>query len=373
MNFEGQTAAATAKVLLVEDQDDLRENLAEYLRLEGYDVVTAANGRLAFDHAIAFLPEVIVSDLAMPEMDGRQLFRALREHVSTADIPVIFLSAWADRQNVRDGMQLGASDYITKPFRVEEVTAAIETQVKAARRRREALEANRDDVGLRLVRRLPHELLTHLNGILQSSQKLATIDSGLRQEDAAELGRSIYVNARRLQRAMENLLMHISFLSRNGSSCTPVSLCGASQLLLAVTSGVLEICSMLDMPAERVRISGEAKDAPIRPEDLQKLVMELVENALRFSPRESIVDVQLGGAEEGFVLCVTDQGCGIPASEIAALSSLRRFEPERTDQHGLGLGLTICHSIMESCGGSLLIESREGGPTSVTCRFPRAE
>ncbi|WP_338357937.1 response regulator [Yeosuana marina] len=117
------------KVLLIEDDVVLRENTAELLELSGYQVETASNGRVGVEVAKRYIPNIIVCDIMMPELDGYGVLGALSKNDITKHIPFIFLSAKTERQDIRKGMNLGADDYITKPFNEEELISAIESRI----------------------------------------------------------------------------------------------------------------------------------------------------------------------------------------------------------------------------------------------------
>ncbi|WP_340202277.1 response regulator [Ascidiimonas sp. W6] len=120
------------KVLLIEDDPVLRENTAELLELANYDVETAANGKTGLSRAIEILPDVIICDIMMPELDGYGVLQGLSRHEKAKFIPFIFLSAKTEHKDVRKGMDLGADDYLTKPFEEEELINAIESRIAKA-------------------------------------------------------------------------------------------------------------------------------------------------------------------------------------------------------------------------------------------------
>ncbi len=120
------------KILLIEDDVILRENTAELLELSDYHVITAPNGKVGLDMARHSLPDIIVCDIMMPELDGYGVLEALAGNENTKHIPFIFLSAKTERKDVRKGMDLGADDYITKPFEEEELISAIESRLAKA-------------------------------------------------------------------------------------------------------------------------------------------------------------------------------------------------------------------------------------------------
>ncbi len=120
-------------ILIAEDEPSLRENLQWMLELEGYEVTAAEDGRVALAAALAHRPDLVLTDVMMPELDGFGLIKALRSHPATATLPVIMLTARADRSDTRTGMNLGADDYLTKPCRREELLAAISARLERSR------------------------------------------------------------------------------------------------------------------------------------------------------------------------------------------------------------------------------------------------
>ena len=117
------------KLLLIEDDVTVRENTAELLELSNYNVITASNGKLGIETAKQEVPDIIICDIMMPEIDGYGVLEALSKNPSTLNIPFIFLSAKTEHKDIRKGMDLGADDYLTKPFEEEELLSAIESRL----------------------------------------------------------------------------------------------------------------------------------------------------------------------------------------------------------------------------------------------------
>src|SRR6188474_1549790 len=117
-------------ILVIEDNKDLRENTAEILDLAGYKTFTAENGKKGVDIAVKEKPDVIVCDIMMPELDGYGVLHMLRKNETTQAIPFIFLTAKAERSDFRKGMEMGADDYITKPFDDLELLKAVEIRLQ---------------------------------------------------------------------------------------------------------------------------------------------------------------------------------------------------------------------------------------------------
>src|SRR3954462_15166818 len=117
-------------VLVIEDNTDIRENTSEILEMAGYKTFTADNGKKGVDLAIREKPDLIICDIMMPELDGYGVLHLLKKNPDTEHIPFIFLTAKAERRDFRKGMEMGADDYISKPFDDIELLNAIEVRLK---------------------------------------------------------------------------------------------------------------------------------------------------------------------------------------------------------------------------------------------------
>ncbi len=131
--------AAVKRILVIDDDAKLRQHYKELLRLEGYDVTEARNGREGVELARAQVPDLVLCDITMPEMNGHRVLETLRSEPRTAHVPFVFLTGWSEQGDVRTGMNLGADDYLTKPVVPDELSAAI----RARLRRAEAATAGR--------------------------------------------------------------------------------------------------------------------------------------------------------------------------------------------------------------------------------------
>jgi DNA-binding response OmpR family regulator len=121
------------KILVIEDEQIIRENILKLLKAEGFHVTGAENGAQGLNAAVSNLPDVIICDVMMPELDGYGVLMALRSNPVTATVPFVFLTGKAERSEMRQGMELGADDYLTKPFTKAELVGAISSRLKKTR------------------------------------------------------------------------------------------------------------------------------------------------------------------------------------------------------------------------------------------------
>ncbi|MCR9182951.1 MAG: response regulator [Flavobacteriaceae bacterium] len=160
------------KVLLIEDDVAVRENTAELIELAGYEVITAPNGKIGVTTAKNILPDIVICDIMMPELDGYGVIAELSKEDSTKFIPFIFLTAKTEHKDIRKGMDLGADDYLTKPFEEHDLLSALESRLAKAtilKEQREQKQLEEDTSNLRSL----HDLKNYIddNGTEQTFKK----------------------------------------------------------------------------------------------------------------------------------------------------------------------------------------------------------
>src|SRR6476646_1559017 len=161
-----------SKILVIEDEQPFREALLELLEIEGFEAIGAENGQAGVQLAQKHLPDLVLCDIQMPDIDGYSVLRSLRQDSRTATLPFIFLTAKGDKSEVRQGMELGADDYLTKPCTAAQVLNAIATRLNKQDVIEQQTQSKLDHLRCNISLALPHELHTPLNGILGLSQIL---------------------------------------------------------------------------------------------------------------------------------------------------------------------------------------------------------
>src|SRR5947207_1078882 len=196
------------KILVIDDEEWLREMVQLALAQKGYDVVEAGNGAAGFEVARKELPDLVLCDVNMEKMDGYRTLSALRNETTTASIPFILMTGLADNAGMRQGMELGADDYLPKPFTIDALYAAVEVRLKKVQVVRQEAEKKLADLRDNISMMLPHELRTPLNGILAYGEILAADAANLPAQEVAEMGQVIYDSGKRLERLIENFLIY---------------------------------------------------------------------------------------------------------------------------------------------------------------------
>ncbi len=360
------------RILVIDDEEWLREMMQLALRQKGFEVVEAENGEKGIELARRELPDLILCDVNMEKVDGYLTLSSLRGNAATASIPFILMTGLADQAGMRHGMELGADDYLPKPFTIEALYAAVEARLKKVTVVRQEAEKKLADLRENISMMLPHELRTPLNGILAYGEILTSDAATLKADEIAEMGQVIYQSGKRLEHLVENFLIFAQ-LELLGSD--PQKLNSLLRKQTPSPVGLLERQSrdqarLANRPADLVL---ELADVPVpmSEEYLVKITGELVQNAFKFSQPNSPVRVSLADLPDGITLTVTDQGRGLSTEHINKIGAYMQFDRKLHEQQGLGLGLTICKRLTELHGGVLLLQSDPGSGTVVTVKLPK--
>lgn len=358
------------KILVIDDEEWLRDMVKIALTDRGYAVIEADNGTTGIEAARRELPDLILCDVRMERVDGYLTLATLRDEPATASIPFILITGMADTAGMRHGMELGADDYLPKPFTIDGLYAAVDARLKKAQTTREEAEkklsALRDNISLML----PHEMRTPLNGILGFGELLHTAADTLPPEEVAEMGQAIYDSGKRLERLIENFLVYVQLEIAAGDAAKAAALKSAKVANCAEVVGQKAgaVAEQAGRAAD-LKLSLEATAAAISEEYLAKLVEELTQNALKFSKAGSPVALTLNGSSTGVTVTFNDRGRGFTADQIARIGAYMQFDRRAQEQQGAGLGLVIAKRIAELHGGSLAITSDAETGTTVTVKL----
>jgi two-component system, sensor histidine kinase and response regulator len=277
------------KILAIEDEKVILDNIMEILEVAGMDVHGALDGVEGVQMAHDLLPDVILCDINMPEIDGYSVLMELRSDPTTALIPFIFLTAYVDKPFQRKGMNLGAADYLTKPFTARDLLETIEAQVGKRDQHDKLRTTEMEALRSSIVLALPHELRTPLTGIITCADMLLMdFDEGVTPEPqrTEQMVRIIHRSGQRLQRLVENYLVYsqIEIYTNNPDSppnlrlgegiTNPIQVvekAGAQVAIEQQREGDLHIGDLLEA---RVQVSER---------NLHKIVTEIADNAFKFS------------------------------------------------------------------------------------------
>lgn len=363
-----------SKILVIDDEAWLREMVRLALEQHGFQVIEAANSPAGVAQARQQRPDLILCDVHMDTPSaGYTTLAKLREDAATAAIPFILMTGLADAAGMRHGMELGADDYLPKPFKVDELYAAVNARLRKAQTVRAEAEQKLTLLRSQISLMLPHEMRTPLNGIISNAELLAASADSLDPKAVAEMSQEICQSGQRLERLIENFLIYAQL---EIAASDPQSI---SRLRAARTSRPAELIraaalAQAEKAGRQPDLRLDLADAPLpMAEDyFKKIAQELVQNALKFSGPGQPVRVRLKAAADEVEFSVQDDGRGFSAEQVNRIGAYMQFERKMQDEQGFGLGLAIAKKLVELHGGQLLIDSTPGRGATVTVKLPIA-
>ena len=367
------SSAPQPRILVIDDEALFREATTIALQRKGYETHEAGDGVDGGEVARRVLPDLIICDVNMERLDGYGLLANLRKDPATATIPFILMTGMSDAAGMRRGMELGADDYLPKPFTAPQLFSAVEARLAKHQVLKQSAEKKLAHLRANLSLALPHEMITPLNGIFGLAEILKTEAASLSIQEIADYGNTILQSAERLHRTVQNFLLFgkLEIQASDGDTLR--------SLRRQVTA---EVPALIETRARRLaKNAGRLPDVSLRLTDgraaigsdlLTKLVDELIDNALKFSESGSPIRISSEIKDQKIVVAVSDRGCGMSADDVASIGAYSQFHRDNREQQGSGLGLAIVGRIAELHNGTLRVQSEVGAGTTVSVTLPLA-
>lgn len=376
LNHLAETARSPQELVLVVDDDHaIVEGVADLLRYAGYHVLTAPDGVAALELVNSGCPDLIISDIMMPNMDGYRFCEAVRSNSSWASTPFIFLTARGQANEVRSGTRLGADAYIVKPFEPEDLLLAVESRLKRTREIQSVTQAEVNAMKQHLITIFSHELRTPLTYIYGYVNLLEEEHPKMDIDSIDQMLGGIRQGAERLKRLVDDLM----FMVRIDSGVTSLD-----YLQNVATSNIIP---GLRDAIERQAVFAASRAIQLNVDLPDRLEMQCVawyvadafervlNNAIKFSKHGGgDVTIQVFQSGRQAVICVCDHGIGIAlARQKHIFEPFRQLDRDTMEQQGTGLGLTIARSLVELHGGVIEVQSEPGAGSTFTMRLPITE
>ncbi|MBX3086446.1 MAG: response regulator [Anaerolineae bacterium] len=367
-------------ILIIEDDPALREEVIGWLMFEDYEALEASDGREGLKLTQEQLPDLILCDITMPNLDGYGVILEIRANPLTAQIPFIFLTARASHEDVRKGMLLGADDYLTKPFSRVELLKAIQIRLKKKELEEDALhqqiemltamvsqEREQRLLKSRIVSMFSHDFRNSLATILASSGLLKTfgdqLDSVQRQRTAERIEGSV----RRLMQMLDDMLV-LAEMESGRFKFSPQRLD-----VNALIASIVEEFQFTYQESHTIHFESQvSKNVAVDPQLIHQIVSNLISNAIKYSPSGSTVEIVLTEDNGLLQLRVQDFGIGIPPNEQGQLFELFHRASNVGKIKGTGLGLAIVKQAIDLHGGKIMVDSTLNQGTQISVSLPIA-
>jgi two-component system, sensor histidine kinase and response regulator len=361
-------------ILVVDDEASMRTLIVEILQEAGFRVSSASGGGEGLARMEIAVPDLVLSDISMPGMDGYAFYDSVRARPQWDAVPFVFLSGRGEPVEVLEGKGRGADDYLVKPFTPQELLVAVRSRLS----RRAQLEGLRErqvsSVKHAILATLNHEFRTPLTWLTGFAELLRDSPEELSREQMRQVVDGILAGSARLVRLVEDLVLLVDLHSGD-----------AKRTYERLKRPLDDLPDLIRERVKRERAAAEANGVRFRvdvpehlppvlgePEQLGNAISRLLDNAIKFSRKKgSLVTVTATTQDSQVVIEVKDEGIGVRSEELARLSELF-YQSDRAslEQQGLGSGLTIARGIMSFHGGTLGLSSLLGVGTTARLELP---
>ena len=367
------------KIVVIEDDYAIATEVTDWLQLEGYDVVTVSEGQLGLETIHNEIPDLIVCDIFMPEVDGHEVLIEVRSDPTLNHIPFVFFTSATDRDSVRKGMNLGADDYLPKPVTHEELINSVRSRLNKYTTQHEqtqslinilneAFSEEREKrlVKSRMVAMFSHDFRNPLSTILISSGMIRNYEDRLSPERKKKHLERIDGSVHLLIQMLDDMLT-VAELEDGKLRYLPQII-----NLTVFVEALAEEFRLIDEDSHKLTIHSSLKSwVQADPKLLRQILANLISNAIKYSSSGTEVTITLSAEDaHTFNLSVQDQGIGIPEESLSQL-----FEPfyrasNTKSIQGTGLGLSIVKDCVERHNGHIDVSSEINKGTTFFVDFP---
>jgi len=341
-----------AKILIVDDDDKNVVLLTIKMKREGYEVASANNGMDALERVRTFMPDVILMDVMMPRMNGYEVLKALKDDESTRYIPVIMLTGLGGVENKVQGFDVGAEDYITKPFSLREVSARVRSLLRVRALQKRIRDTEKMAALGGMVDGIAHEIRNPLMVIGGMARRLHDRDIDEKSRGYAE---AIIKCVERL----EKMIVRVDDYKR-----ILVSKLKAIEINRVVEDAVSDMAFLIEGRDIEIKISC-LKPSPVVNMDyinLKTALCNIIENSVEAMGDRGVIELSTRLEDGRVVVQIKDNGHGIDPDEQKKI-----FHPFQTSRiEGAGLGLTMAHRIVSDHNGEISVSSEPDVGTVIT-------
>lgn len=361
------------KILIIEDEPLVRENLQEILELEGFQIFTAKDGKEGLEAVHIYAPDLILCDLMMPILDGYGVLEGLKKEPKMRNIPFILLTAKSDMVSLRSGMQLGADDYITKPYDIDSLLNSIQNRLEKKASLLEEAQLELNEFRYHLTKSLPQKVANLTHQLQQVAATLKQVGDHLSPQEVEELADKIEENSGQLQRLWINFSLYsqLEMIMNNPKAREAYRAKRGVSVPSAILNQVATNQSLKYQRLKDVKLTLQDTKILISSTNFKKIMEELIDNAFLYSPNNSGVEISSEITDTRFNLLIRNQSSTI-APEI--LSYVNSFHKPGSKFIGntIGLGLEIAKSLVELNDGTLRMEFTPENQVVVALSFALA-
>ncbi|MFZ4619385.1 MAG: hybrid sensor histidine kinase/response regulator [Bacteroidota bacterium] len=362
-------------ILLVDDDETFIGITQPILESNNFDVRAMNSVDSAESILNNYTPDLIISDIEMPGRTGFDFFTSVHTIPALQNVPFIFLTANSDVDSVAVGKELGSDDYLTKPVNYKLLIATVKGKLKKKESLQSAQSMKIEEIKSSLFRMISHEMRTPLTSIVGATEILADPDSKFSATEMTTFLEMLQSNSRRLTSMFDDFLLvtRIESGEINADMFNEVNQVDPHKLVENIIFPL-----HADMTVRNISVKNAFTSTTVQLciyiTHLENILFRIIENAVKFSPRDSAVHLTSVEYPDRIVFTVSDSGCGIPLHAHAGIfDKFTQVDREMNEQQGSGLGLYIVKKLTERYNGRIWFDSEPAKGTTFFIEFPIAK
>lgn len=357
---------ADSTIMIVDDIPENLQVLGSIFAAKKANLIVAQDGETAISNAKEEIPDIILLDIAMPGTNGFDVCRALKADPTTRDIPIIFVTAKTSTEDLQKGFEMGAVDYVTKPFNPSELIMRVSNHLELSKSKK-ALEKLLDDKN-KFISLVAHDIKSPLSGVKALMGILVDEFDTMDEDEKKEIVVSLYESIINQYSFVDDLLkwgqLQLNHVKLHKEIVTPEHIISSIISVLKLNAMNKSVSLSSDIRTDK-KIFADATH-------VENAISNLVSNAIKFSPKESSITFGVDYSDEMIVISVKDNGVGMSDSDKDKLfkKNVIHTTPGTNDEKGTGLGLLLTKEMVEKNGGQIWFESELGIGTTFFVSFP---
>lgn len=354
------------KIVIIDDETNIRETITDILSFQGYEVHAASNGKMGLHLIYREKPDMVLCDIMMPDMDGYEVLARIRGDETLLGLPFLFISAKNDPDSIRTGMNLGSDDYLSKPFKAADLITAIEAKLRRFKEFRESLNREIDQLQVQFCQYGFQEFNKPANSILGILSFLKEHDNQLTSKERKLFFNRIEQSTYHFKRAYSNLILYLNIISghpiyQNNKSCSTKE-----------TETTLLERLQINYPTVKPNFNVEMARLPMHCDALEFVLYELLDNAIKHSENQTppYIEGKMDVQNSVYIFTITDYGPGLTAVEVKNILSTSQLDRKIATQDGWGLGLFITRHLLDQTQATFSFKSIKGQGTTIEIKIP---
>ncbi len=355
-----------SKILVIENSRSVRMDVVNLLKKKGYEVIEAENGRLGIDSAKKYLPDLIISDVSLPEIDGYEVIRELKKEIATSSIPFILLTVKEGQSKVSYKINPDSDDNLNKPYKTTDLISVIEYRLKP----KNYIDKKVENLNKSIAKSLPHELRSPLIAVNNLSKTIIEKYSGSNRDEILDLVGKINEAGYNLYKVFQKFLLfsEIEIINTDKEQLKALHNLPPIHAEKLIRSTAFEVLTEYGRDGD-LNINLQEAHLFMENEHMKFIIEELLDNACKYSEKGTQIILNSRIEKDNYVIEIIDYGRGLGYDDIKEIGLPKQFGVDILSRNGFGLGLTVVRKLVSLYNGEFELTGEKNNYIKIKISF----